>query len=216
VIKLVIAEDHPVVRVGLERLLANVEDIEIVGIACNGAEAVELADQLCPDVVLMDLSMPVLGGLEATAQINRAHEGAVSVVVLTSFSDRKHVLAALDAGASGYLLKDADPDELIRGVRAAARGESPIAPKAARLVLAAKRQERPCDAVLSPREGEVLALLAKGLTNKRIALELAISEKTVKAHLTSIFERIGVSDRYQAALWAQRAAQAAPTRRSWS
>lgn len=151
----------------------------------------------------MDLSMPVLGGVEATAQIDARHDGAVSVVILTSFSDRQQVLAALDAGASGYLLKDADPEELIRGVRAAARGEAPIAPKAAREVIAS-RTERREDVGLSPREREVLALVARGLPNKRIAYELSISEKTVKAHLTNVFERIGVSDRYQAALWAQR------------
>jgi DNA-binding NarL/FixJ family response regulator len=202
-IRLLLAEDHPVVRVGLERLLANVDDIEIVGTAADGAEAVELCEQLVPDVVLMDLSMPVMGGVEATARIDARHDGAVRVVILTSFSDREQVLAALDAGASGYLLKDADPEELIRGVRAAARGESPIAPKAAREVIDS-RSERREDLELSPREREVLALVARGLPNKRIALELSISEKTVKAHLTNIFERIGVSDRYQAALWAQR------------
>jgi DNA-binding NarL/FixJ family response regulator len=202
-VRLLIAEDHPVVRVGLERLLANADDIEVVGTAANGVEAVELADRLRPDVVLMDISMPVLGGVEATAAIDAAHDGAVSVVVLTSFSDRRQVLAALDAGASGYLLKDADPDELIRGIRAAARGEAPIAPKAARELLGTRSAKRSADFGLSPREREVLALLAEGLPNKRIALELAISEKTVKAHLTSIFERIGVSDRYQAALWAK-------------
>lgn len=202
-IRLLLAEDHPVVRVGLERLLANVDDIEVVGTAANGAEAVELCARLRPDVVLMDLSMPVLGGVEATAQIDAAHDGAISVVVLTSFSDRERVLAALDAGASGYLLKDADPDELIRGIRAAARGEAPIAPKAAREVLAT-RSERRSGPELSQREREVLALLAEGLPNKQIALRLAISEKTVKAHLTSIFGQLGVTDRYQAALWAQR------------
>lgn len=202
-IKLLLAEDHPVVRVGLERLLANADDIEVVGTATNGAEAVELSDRLRPDVVLMDLSMPVLGGVEATAQIHATHDGAVRVVVLTSFSDREQVLAALDAGASGYLLKDADPDELIRGIRAAARGEAPIAPKAAREVLATRSEQRG-GPELSQREREVLALVAHGLPNKQIALRLAISEKTVKTHLTSIFERIGVTDRYQAALWAQR------------
>ena len=202
-IRLLLAEDHPVVRVGLERLLANVDDVEVVGTASNGAEAVELCDRLAPDVVLMDLSMPVLGGIEATAQIDAAHDGAISVVVLTSFSDREQVLAALDAGASGYLLKDAEPDELIRGIRAAARGEAPIAPKAAREVIAT-RSERRSGPELSRREREVLALVADGLPNKQIALRLAISEKTVKTHLTSIFERLGVADRYQAALWAQR------------
>jgi DNA-binding NarL/FixJ family response regulator len=203
VIKLLLAEDHPVVRVGLERLLANEDDIEVVGTASNGAEAVHLCDELRPDVVLMDLSMPVLDGVQATSRIDAAHNGAISVVILTSFSDREQVLAALDAGASGYLLKDADPDELIRGIQAAARGEAPIAPKAAREVLA-RRSERKDEPELSKREREVLELVAQGLPNKRIALELSISEKTVKTHLTNIFERLGVSDRYQAALWAHR------------
>jgi DNA-binding NarL/FixJ family response regulator len=198
-----LCEDHPVVRVGLERLLANIDDIEIVGTAANGAEAVELCGRLRPDVVLMDLSMPVLGGVEATGQIAAAHDGAVSVVILTSFSDRDQVLAALDAGASGYLLKDADPDELIRGIRAAARGESPIAPKAAREVIATRSEQR-TGPELSHRERDVLALVADGLPNKQIALRLSISEKTVKAHLTNIFERLGVTDRYQAALWAKK------------
>lgn len=201
-IRLLLAEDHPVVRVGLERLLANVEDIEVVGTASNGAEAVELCDRLRPDVVLMDLSMPVLGGVDATRRIAAAHDGTISVVVLTSFSDREQVLAALDAGASGYLLKDADPEELIRGIQAAARGEAPIAPKAAREVLATRSEQR-LEPKLSRREREVLGLIARGLSNKRIALELSISEKTVKAHLTNIFESLGVSDRYQAALWAR-------------
>jgi DNA-binding NarL/FixJ family response regulator len=202
-IKLILAEDHPVVRAGLERLLANEDDIELVGSAGNGEEAVELADRIRPDVVLMDLSMPVMDGIEATDRIVKAHGGAVSVVVLTSFSDREEIIAALDAGASGYLLKDAEPRELLAGVRAAARGEAPLAPKAAAAVLATRAEERPADD-LSEREREVLRLVAQGLPNKRIAHELKISEKTVKAHLTHIFQRIGVTDRTQAALWAQR------------
>jgi DNA-binding NarL/FixJ family response regulator len=203
VIRVLIAEDHPVVRVGLERLLANEDDIELVGAVENGAEAIEAAERLRPDVVLMDLSMPGTTGTEATARIVADHDGAITVVILTSFSDRGEILAALDAGASGYLLKDAEPDELLRGIRAAARGESPIAPKAAREVLAT-RLERPPEVQLSPRELDVLRLVAHGMPNKRIARELAISEKTVKAHLTNIFQRIGVFDRVQAAIWAQR------------
>jgi len=147
--------------------------------------------------------MPVMDGIEATRRIVSAHDGAVSVVVLTSFADREQVIEALDAGASGYLLKDAEPEELVRGIRAAARGEAPLAPRAAREVLAARSAPRP-DAELSTREREVLVLVARGLPNKRIARELEISEKTVKAHLTSVFQRIGVTDRTQAALWAQR------------
>jgi DNA-binding NarL/FixJ family response regulator len=127
----------------------------------------------------------------------------VNVVVLTAFSDRSRILDAIDAGAVGYLLKDAEPDELIRGLQAAARGESPLAPKAAQALVAA-RAEQQGDPELTPREQEVLALLADGLPNKLIARRLDISEKTVKAHLTNIFQRIGVTDRTQAALWAQR------------
>jgi DNA-binding NarL/FixJ family response regulator len=201
-IRLLLAEDHPVVRAGLERLLANEDDIELVGAAGNGEEAVELAARIRPDVVLMDLSMPVMDGIEATSRIVKEHDGAVSVVVLTSFSDREEIMAALDVGASGYLLKDAEPHELLAGVRAAARGEAPLAPKAAREVLATRAEERPTED-LSERERDVLRLVAKGLPNKRIARELDISEKTVKAHLTNIFQRIGVTDRTQAALWAQ-------------
>jgi DNA-binding NarL/FixJ family response regulator len=202
-IRLLLAEDHPVVRAGLERLLAIEEDIDIVGSAANGEEAVKLAARIQPDVVLMDLSMPVLDGIEATRRIVAAHDGAVRVVVLTSFSDRDEIMAAVDAGASGYLLKDAEPHELIAGVRAAARGEAPLAPKAARAVLETRAGERPTED-LSERERDVLRLVAQGLPNKRIARELRISEKTVKAHLTHIFQRIGVTDRTQAALWAHR------------
>jgi DNA-binding NarL/FixJ family response regulator len=200
VIHLVLAEDHPVVRLGLERLLANESDIEVVGAAANGFEAVELAGRLRPDVVLMDLSMPGMGGVEATRAIVAAHDGTVNVVVLTSFAGREDILAALDAGASGYMLKDAEPEELLAAVRAAARGEAPLAPKAAREVLAARVEQRPTEE-LSPREQDVLRLVARGLPNKRIARELEISEKTVKAHLTNVFQRIGVTDRTQAALW---------------
>jgi DNA-binding NarL/FixJ family response regulator len=202
VIRVVLAEDHPVVRVGLERMLANEDDIEIVGTAQNGAEAIELLQGLECDVVLMDLSMPVMDGIEATRRILEAHDGELRVVVLTSFSAREDVIAALDAGASGYLLKDAEPAELLAGVRAAARGDAPLAPRAAREMLAARSAEA-SGPELSPRESEVLRLVARGLPNKRIARELQISEKTVKAHLTQIFQRIGVTDRTQAALWAK-------------
>jgi DNA-binding NarL/FixJ family response regulator len=202
VIRLVLAEDHPVVRVGLERLLAGEEDIDVVGTAENGAAAVELVSVQEVDVVLMDLSMPVMDGIEATRRIVEAHDGDVRVVVLTSLSARDEIMAALDAGASGYLLKDAEPEELLAGVRAAARGDAPLAPRAAKEVLSARAQER-TQPELSARETEVLQLVARGLPNKRIARELQISEKTVKAHLTQVFQRIGVTDRTQAALWAK-------------
>jgi DNA-binding NarL/FixJ family response regulator len=202
VIRLVLAEDHPVVRVGLERLLAGEEDIDVVGTAENGAAAVELVSVQEVDVVLMDLSMPVMDGIEATRRIVEAHDGDVRVVVLTSLSARDEIMAALDAGASGYLLKDAEPEELLAGVRAAARGDAPLAPRAAKEVLSARAEER-TQPELSARETEVLQLVARGLPNKRIARELQISEKTVKAHLTQVFQRIGVTDRTQAALWAK-------------
>jgi len=197
-----VAEDHTVVRTGLLQLLGGLDEFEVVGAAAGGNEAVALAERQRPDVVLMDLQMPDLDGIEATRRI-RATDPRVNVVVLTAFSDRERILDAIDAGAVGYLLKDAEPDELIRGLEAAARGESPLAPKAAQALVAARTQEQ-SDPELTRREREVLALLADGLPNKLIARRLDISEKTVKAHLTNIFQRIGVSDRTQAALWAER------------
>jgi DNA-binding NarL/FixJ family response regulator len=199
-IRVLIAEDHAVVRSGLLQLLGNVAEVEVVGAASDGEEAVALAAAERPDVVLMDLEMPALDGIEATRRIRAADE-SVNVVVLTAFSDRRRILDAIDAGAVGYLLKDAEPEELVRGLEAAARGESPLDPKAAQALVAA-RAAQGSDPELTPREREVLALLADGLPNKLIARRLEISEKTVKAHLTNIFHRIGVSDRTQAALWA--------------
>jgi DNA-binding NarL/FixJ family response regulator len=201
VIRLLVVDDHAVVRAGLERLLANFDDVELVGTAADGEEAVSRAAELEPDVVLMDLAMPVLDGIEATRRIVAAR-AETQVVVLTSFSDRVGILAALDAGAVGYLLKDAEPEELMNGIRAAARGEAPLAPKAAKAVLTDRTEHRPV-AQLTERERDVLALLASGLPNKQIALRLGISEKTVKGHVTSVFRRIGVDDRTQAALWAR-------------
>ena len=201
-IRVVLAEDHAVVRTGLVQLLGGVDGVEVVGVAAGGEEAVALATEQRPDVVLMDLEMPDLDGIEATRRIRSVHD-EVNVVVLTAFSDRQRILDAIDAGAVGYLLKDAEPEELVRGLEAAARGESPLAPKAAQALVAA-RAEQHTEPELTPREREVLDLLADGLPNKLIARRLDISEKTVKAHLTNVFQRIGVTDRTQAALWAQR------------
>ena len=200
-IRVLLAEDHVLVRAGLERLLRGFAGIEVVGAAADGREAVDLAVRERPDVVLMDLEMPVLDGIEATRRIVAEVDG-VAVVILTSFADRERILRALDAGAVGYLLKDIEPDELVRGIHAAARGESPLAPKAAHAVLRARSEEQAV--TLSSREREVLACVAEGLQNKHIAHRLGISEKTVKAHLTSVYSQIGVTDRTQAALWAQR------------
>ena len=201
-IRVVIADDHAVVRTGLAQLVGTFDDVELVGAAANGEEAVALSGERAPDVVLMDLEMPVLDGIEATRRIRAAHPD-VAVVVLTSFSDRGRILAALDAGAAGYLLKDAEPAELAKAIEAAARGDAPLDPKAARALLSARRAPSEAEA-LSEREREVLAMVAEGLPNKLIATRLAISEKTVKAHLTNVFRTIGVTDRTQAALWAER------------
>jgi DNA-binding NarL/FixJ family response regulator len=200
-IRVVIADDHGVVRTGLTHLMLSAPDIDLVGVAENGEQAVILALANQADVVLMDLSMPVLDGVAATRTLLERSPSA-QVVILTSFSDRERILEALDAGAIGYLLKDAEPETVLDGIRAAARGESPLAPKAAR-ALVAERAGRDSSADLSEREREVLALVGQGLPNKQIAHKLQISEKTVKAHLTRIFRELGVDDRTQAALWAR-------------
>jgi DNA-binding NarL/FixJ family response regulator len=200
-IGVLIVDDHGVMREGLTRLFDATDDIEVLAVARDGEEAVALAAEHHPGVVLMDLSMPNMDGAEATKRIMAA-DPETQVVVLTSFSDRQEILTALDAGAIGYLLKDAEPDELLRGVRAAARGETPLDPKAAQAVLT--RAGGHAGGTLTPREREVLQLLAEGLPNKQIARRLGISEKTVKAHLTKVFEAIGVTDRTAAALWAHR------------
>ncbi len=202
-IRVVLVDDHAVVRRGLAQLLGGADDIEVVGQAADGEEAVEVVRRVRPDVVVMDLQMPGVDGVEATRRILEAELGA-DVLVLTSFSDSARILAALDAGAVGYLLKDADPEELLDGVRAVGRGESPIHPKVARALLTARNDAPAPGLQLTPREAEVLSLVRSGLANKQIARRLGISERTVKAHLTSVFQRIGVVDRTQAALWAER------------
>jgi DNA-binding NarL/FixJ family response regulator len=202
VIRVLIADDHGVIRDGLGRLISALPDIELVGVAADGAEAIERAREVEPDVVLMDLDMPKVDGIEATRRVLADRPGT-AVLVLTSFSDRPRILGALEAGACGYLLKDVASDEVAEGIRAAARGESPLDPRAARTILTARAEPDPM-ASLSDREREVLGLLLDGLPNKLIARRLEISEKTVKSHLTRIFREIGVSDRTQAALWAER------------
>jgi DNA-binding NarL/FixJ family response regulator len=200
-IRVVIVDDHGLVRAGLDELLSAVDDIEVVATAADGLEAVATVERELPHVVMMDLSMPNLDGVEATRLVVEAHP-EVHVVALTSFSERERVLRALDAGAVGYLLKDSEPGDLERAIHAAARGESPLHPKAAQAVVAA-RTERRADPELRPREREVLELVAQGMPNKLIARKLGISEKTVKSHLTQVFQAIGATDRTQAALWAR-------------
>jgi DNA-binding NarL/FixJ family response regulator len=201
-IRIVVADDHAVVRSGLEQLVGTFDDIELVGMGANGSEAADICVATRPDVALLDLEMPVADGVEATRRI-RDVSPATNVVIFTSFSDRVRILRALDAGAIGYLLKDAEPDEIHRGLQAAARGEAPLAPKAAAELLAA-RSTAPSSGGLTEREREVLQQVASGLANKQIARRLGISEKTVKGHLTQVFQTIGVTDRTQAALWAER------------
>jgi DNA-binding NarL/FixJ family response regulator len=201
-IRVVIVDDHAVLRAGLEQLLSGEADLEVVGKAASGEEATDLVRELRPDVVLMDLQMPGIDGVSATRTI--VAEELADVLVLTSYSDAERIVGALDAGAMGYLLKDAEPDEVLRGIRAVARGESPINPRAARELLGSRRTTGTAAAELTPRESEVLVLVRQGLANKQIARRLGISERTVKAHLTSAFQRIGVVDRTQAALWAER------------
>jgi DNA-binding NarL/FixJ family response regulator len=202
VIRVAIVDDHALVRAGLAELLSAADDIEVAGTAADGAAAVETVRECSPDVVLMDISMPDVNGIEATRRVIAEHP-AVRVVALTSFSESPQVRDALGAGAIGYMLKDASPDELRSAVRAAARGESPFSPKAAGALLPTRAQGEAPPPELSAREREVLELVAEGLPNKLIARRLEISEKTVKAHLTSIYQQLGVTDRTQAALWAR-------------
>ena len=210
-VRVLLVDDHAVVRAGLTLLLGGFDDIVCVGEAADGEAAVAAATALGPDVVLMDLSMPGVDGVEATARLHEIRP-EIRVVVLTTFADRSHVTAAIDAGALGFLLKDADPATIHAAIRAAARGEAPLDPRAA-LALLERHRDAPAAAApaaaavladLTPREREVLACVGEGLSNRLIARRLGIAEKTVKAHLTRVFAVIGVTDRTQAALWWQR------------
>lgn len=202
-ITVVVVDDHKVVRAGLETLLSSADDIDVVGTAADGAEALDVVAAVHPAVVLMDVSMPVMDGIEATRRIT-ATGSASRIVVLTSFNEQSKVLAAIEAGAVGYILKDTDPDRLLDAIRAAAAGGAPLDPRAATALLAPRSATGPEVSDLTPRELEVLELLVEGLASKQIARRLGIAEKTVKAHLTNVYQRLGVSDRTQAALWAER------------
>ena len=193
-VRLVVADDHPVVRAGIVGLLAGEPDLEVVGEAADGAQAVELARTLRPDVVLMDLRMPVLDGTAATQQILAGPSGA-RVVVLTTYETDTDILRAVEAGASGYLLKDTPRDELVAGIRGVARGETVLAPSVAQRLVANVRR---ADERLTPREVEVLAEVARGRSNAQVGAVLFIGEATVKTHLLRIFTKLGVDDRTRA------------------
>jgi NarL family two-component system response regulator LiaR len=201
-IRVLIVDDHAVVRRGLRAFLDLQPDVEVVGEAADGASAEGMTGTLRPDVVLMDLVMPNTDGI-ATIRRLRAASEKPTVLVLTSFLDDVHVFAALQAGAAGYLLKDIQPDELVRAIRQVHQGESALHPKvAARLV---QHTAQPAGfADFTPRERDVLRLLAEGFANKEIARRLSLSEKTVKTHVSNILQKLGVADRTQAALLAVR------------
>lgn len=204
-IKVVIADDHHVVRRGLLFFLKTQQDIEVIGEAKNGQEAVDMVSKLNPDVVLMDLSMPIMDGVMATKVIREA-ENEVKIIILTSYADQDHVIPAIRAGASGYQLKDIEPDELVQTIRDVLKGESKLHPKVTSHVMTHlsgqnSNQQTKLDE-LTRREKEVLNELAKGKSNKEIASALYITEKTVKTHISNILSKLQLSDRTQAAIYA--------------
>jgi DNA-binding NarL/FixJ family response regulator len=210
-IRVLLVDDHAVVREGLRTFLELQDGIEVVGEAEDGDEALAAVERLEPDVILMDLVMPKVDGVEAMQRLRR-RGSASRVIVLTSFADDERLLPAIQAGAAGYLLKNVQPKELARAVRAAHDGEVLLDPGvAARLVdaIAQRPGEEPAGQ-LTQREREVLELIGRGLSNKRIALELGVSEKTVKTHVGHVLAKLGVADRTQAALYAMRAGLLSP------
>lgn len=203
-ITVLVVDDYPTLRSGLRQLIDGADDLRVVGEAGCGEEAIRMTRDLNPDVILMDLSMPNCDGIEATQRII-AEKPTACVLVLTANADRTRTVQAITAGAIGYVLKDVEPPVLLDALRSAARGESPLDPRIARalvsaLVSAPSEPER--EPALSSREIEVLTLVAAGLANKQIARRLSISEKTVKNHLTKVFDALGVTGRTEAAMWA--------------
>lgn len=201
-IRVLVVDDHSIVRAGLAHLLGTAADVACVGTEADGRAGLAAVAALRPDVVLLDLSMPVLDGVEVIRAL-RAAGDPVRVLVLTSFADADLVLAAVHAGADGYLLKQSEAESVLDGVRAVVRGDAPVDPGVARSLLSEVRGRAAADP-LTEREREVLELIRQGQPNKSIARRLAISERTVKAHVTHILQRLGVADRTQAALWAER------------
>ena len=204
-ISVLIVDDHAVVRKGLRAFLDTQEDIELVGEATNGVEAVERVREFLPDVVLMDLVMPVMDGIEATRRI-RALSPRTQVIVLTSFTEDEKVFPSIKAGALSYLLKDVSPGDLVQAIQAAYRGEAQLHPDIAKKLMEelSRRTSDPIREELTERELEVLRLIAEGHSNREIALELVISVKTVKTHVSNILSKLHLSDRTQAAIYALR------------
>jgi DNA-binding NarL/FixJ family response regulator len=204
-IRILIADDHHVVRRGLAFFLKTQKDIEIIGEAGNGKEAVELARTLKPDLILMDLVMPEMDGIQATKMI-KTEMAEIKIMMLTSFSDQDHVIPALEAGASGYQLKDIEPDELIKCIRKIMSGENQLHPKATSHLLAnlsnKESNEKNSLEQLTKRELDVLKEIARGKSNKEIASTLFITEKTVKTHVSNLLAKLELADRTQAALFA--------------
>ncbi|WP_026693752.1 response regulator [Peribacillus kribbensis] len=206
-IKVLIADDHHVVRKGLALFLQTQPDIEVAGEAKDGAVAIQMCAEIKPDLVLMDLDMPVLNGIDATKRIKREHP-EIKILILTSFSDQDHVLPALEAGASGYQLKDIEPDELVKVMKKVMNGENQVHPKATSHLLSAlsgtHSREKSLLQELTRREQEVLIEISSGKSNKEISSALFITEKTVKTHVSNILSKLGLADRTQAALYAVR------------
>lgn len=194
-IRVLVADDHPIVRGGIVALLESADDLAVVGEASTGLQAVELALEHEPDIVLMDLQMPELGGAEATARILEQRPG-IRVIVLTTYESDSAILTAIEAGASGYLLKAAPAGEILAGIRSVAAGDVALAPSIAAMLV--NRVKAPAGPTLSARETEVLALVAQGRSNPAIAKALFLSEATVKTHLLHVFEKLEVSDRTRA------------------
>lgn len=205
-IRVIIAEDHAVVREGTRQILERQEDIEVVGEAANGAEAVALVERVNPDVAIVDISMPVMSGIEATEKIKATHPGT-AVLILTAYDDDQYIFALLGAGAAGYLLKDVPAAEVVRAIRSVHAGEPVLHPAIARKVLArfategqVERSVSTDDNLLTKRERDILRLAACGMSNARIADRLSVSIRTVQAHLTHIFDKFGVGSRTQAVI----------------
>jgi DNA-binding NarL/FixJ family response regulator len=208
-LRVLVCDDQALVRAGFAKLLEAADGLEVAGEAANGAEAVDRARRLVPDVVLMDIRMPVLDGISATARIVAAHDDRVRVLVLTTFGTDEYVADALKAGASGFLLKDAPPDRLVEAIRVVARGDALLDPAVTRGVIASATRRNGTDAAskrrlrhLTRRETETLSLLAQGLSNAEIAAHLVVSETTVKTHVGHLFTKLELRDRVHAVIFA--------------